>query len=247
MNKRVLSMLLALVMALSLAVPVFAAEDEFQAEEPAAPVEEEAPVMEEPAVPVEEAPAEEEPAAPAEAAPAEPMPEEEPAAPVWEPVIADMPAAAAIDEPAAISREEDGQGDADLVYSIIANGEYDIDGARSMLKLINDFRTGPDAWYWNETNTAKVVLQDLQPLTYDYALEQIAMWRAAELVHAFDHMRPDGTMPGSLIIHGVSTWAENIAYGTGPLGLMQSIFDGWAETDYGYAGQGHRRTMLTVA
>ncbi len=243
MKKRVLSLLLALVIALSLAVPAFAA-DEFQAEEPAAPVEEEAPVMEEPAAP-EEAPIVEEPAAPVEAAPAEPMPEEAPAVPVWEPEIADMPSAAAIDEPAPASREEDGLGDAYLVSPIIASGMYDGYSARKMLDLVNDFRTGPDAWYWNETNTAKVVLQDLQPLTYDYALERIAMWRAAELVLNFDHIRPDGTMPDSLIIHGVSTWAENIAYGTGPLGSMQSIFDGWAETNYGYAGQGHRRTMLS--
>ena len=44
--------------------------------------------------------------------------------------------------------------------------------ARSMLDMVNDFRTGDDAWYWNKEDTAKVEFDDLNELDYDYNLEQ---------------------------------------------------------------------------
>ena len=75
MKKRILSMFLALVMALSLSVPVFAA-DVFEPEAPMAPVEEEVPA----------APAEEEPDEPASVAVEGP-----------EPAAVDGPAAVATD------------------------------------------------------------------------------------------------------------------------------------------------------
>ncbi|MBQ6987292.1 MAG: hypothetical protein IJQ25_09935 [Oscillibacter sp.] len=56
--------------------------------------------------------------------------------------------------------------------------------ARSMLELINAFRTGNEAYYWNETNTATVESQGA-PLVYSYALEEIAMQRAAEIALSF--------------------------------------------------------------
>ena len=45
---------------------------------------------------------------------------------------------------------------------------YDQVAARSMLSLVNDFRTGSDAWYWASNDTDKVTCSGLSGLTYDY-------------------------------------------------------------------------------
>ena len=110
--------------------------------------------------------------------------------------------------------------------------------AQSMLSMINAFRAS-DAKCWNEDNTAEVAYTGLQPLTYDYALEQAAMLRAAEIAVSFSHTRPNGTLCFSalpLYMHG-----ENIAAGQT---TAASAFTSWREDDYKYAGQGHRRNML---
>ena len=122
-------------------------------------------------------------------------------------------------------------------------GSFETGMARSMLSLINAMRTGSDAWYWNENDTAKVVVSGLSNLTYDYGLEKVAMQRAAELAVRYSHTRPNGqscfsAYPASLY----ASIGENIAYGyTG----TQAMFDGWAEADEPYSGQGHRRNMLS--
>ena len=41
-----------------------------------------------------------------------------------------------------------------------------------MLAMVNDFRTGNNAWYWNSDNTEKVVCTGLEELIYDYELEK---------------------------------------------------------------------------
>lgn len=64
--------------------------------------------------------------------------------------------------------------------------------ARSMLQLVNAFRTGKDAWYWNEDDKTKTTCKDLSALAYDYELEQMAMLRAAEIALSFSHTRPNG-------------------------------------------------------
>lgn len=72
---------------------------------------------------------------------------------------------------------------------------YDQTGARSMLSMINEFRTSSDAWYWNDDDTTKTTCSNLSELTYDYTLEAVAMQRAAEiaLYYNSNHNRPDGT------------------------------------------------------
>lgn len=65
--------------------------------------------------------------------------------------------------------------------------------ARNMLSEINGFRTGSNAWYWNEDNETKTECTGLSELSYDYELEKVAMQRAAELVVSFSHTRPNGT------------------------------------------------------
>ena len=71
-------------------------------------------------------------------------------------------------------------------------GTYHQSDARKELDLVNEFRTSGDAWYWNEDNTEKISTGILNALAYDYALEKIAMQRAAEIAMLFDHTRPDG-------------------------------------------------------
>ena len=51
--------------------------------------------------------------------------------------------------------------------------EYVADSdARSMLDMINSFRTGSDAWYWNQDNTTKTTLTNLANLQSDEELEK---------------------------------------------------------------------------
>lgn len=110
--------------------------------------------------------------------------------------------------------------------------------ARKMIDMINTFRAS-DAKCWNENNTVEVTYSGLQPLTYDYALEQAAMLRAAEIAVSFSHTRPNGTLCFSalpLYMHG-----ENIAAGQT---TASSAFTSWREDNEKYAGQGHRRNML---
>ena len=136
---------------------------------------------------------------------------------------------------------EDSAALEERLQQVLDSGSYWQSEARSMLSLINAMRSGDDAWYWDENDAEKIVLTDLEKLSYDYALEQIAMRRAAELVLSFSHTRPDGTSCFSATYEGVSSWAENIAYG---YPSAQSAFIAWSEEDYPYAGQGHRRNML---
>ena len=72
-----------------------------------------------------------------------------------------------------------------------ANFRYE-DG-RKMLDLINNFRTGKDAWYLAEDNKTRVEVKGLGKLSYDYNLEKTAMQRAVEIAVYFNHTRPDGS------------------------------------------------------
>lgn len=128
---------------------------------------------------------------------------------------------------------------ADDVYTVPVTVKYDQAGARSMLEMINNFRTGKDAWYWNGSNTEKIYVSGLSPLVYDYGLEQAAMQRAAEIAVVWDHIRPNGEWCDTAAdgyLHG-----ENIAAG---YPTVAAAFEGWQETDEDCAGQGHRRNML---
>lgn len=113
--------------------------------------------------------------------------------------------------------------------------------ARSMLAMINAFRTGDDAWAWNSNNTVKVQYEDLNELVYDYDLEKAAMQRAAEIALSFSHTRPDGTSCFTAVSSGYGARGENIAAGSS---TAEGAFNQWKETDDNYAGQGHRRNML---
>jgi len=112
--------------------------------------------------------------------------------------------------------------------------------ARSMLDLINGFRTGSEANYLDKDNKTVIKVGGLKKLQYDYNLEKIAMLRAMEIAVYFSHTRPNGTK-WSTAHSGRYTMGENLAYG---YGSTKSAFEGFKEDDQGYSGQGHRRNML---
>lgn len=130
--------------------------------------------------------------------------------------------------------------EAEEVHLQIQFGQQD---ARDMLALINAFRSGNDAWYWNQDDTTKTDLTgSLSPLTYDYELEQVAMQRAAELVVYFEHERPNGQDCFSVYPASLTAMGENIAAGQR---TAQAAFVSWQEADEPYMYQGHRRNMLS--
>lgn len=114
---------------------------------------------------------------------------------------------------------------------------------REMLSMINEFRTGKDAWYWNSDDKTKTVCSGLEEFVYDYELEQIAMQRAAELALSFSHARPDGSRCFTAYTdsYNYGSKAENVAVG---FSSVKDVFVALCEEDENYAGQGHRRNML---
>ena len=128
--------------------------------------------------------------------------------------------------------------------SVKLTGKYYQSDARKMLSKINKFRTGKNAWYWNESDPAKIKVKGLKKLTYDYKLEKVAMKRAAEIAISFEHKRPNGTSCFSAYPDGYGWKGENIAMGTSRIMPMSNAFKLWQETNEPYAFQGHRRNML---
>lgn len=154
---------------------------------------------------------------------------------------------------AEIAQELETLGYADLLpddQKSCVEAEFDVTysqtEARQMLARINDFRTGDNAWEWDSTSTNKIVHTDLGELVYDYELEKAAMQRAAELVAAYDHTRPDGTACFTAYPSAFNNMAkgENIAVGTGSF-PEEKAFTLWKEEEELYDGQGHRRNMLS--
>ncbi|MBQ7637440.1 MAG: CAP domain-containing protein [Clostridia bacterium] len=131
----------------------------------------------------------------------------------------------------------------DDVYDAVINAAYEQTTARAMLDLVNELRLPENAWYWDETDTNKVYLSNLSPLSYDYELEQTAMLRASEIAVYFSHTRPNGKSCFTSYVGGYRNAGENIAYG---YDTYESVFTAFAEENDSYAGQGHRRNMLGV-
>ena len=115
--------------------------------------------------------------------------------------------------------------------------------ARSMLDMINAFRTGEDAWAWNELDSEKIQYSGLGEFVYDYELEKVAMQRAAEIAVAFSHTRPNGE--SCFLAYPKNVYkniGENIAAGSV---TAKEVFENWKEENKNYIGQGHRRNMLS--
>ena len=121
---------------------------------------------------------------------------------------------------------------------------YSQSDARSMLKMINDFRADKEVWLY-QSSGEKITVGGLSPLTYDYALERIAMRRAAELAICYSHTRPDGTNCFSAFPDnsGYSKKGENVSAG---IHTAEQTFNDWKEDGaVDYDGQAHRRSMLS--
>lgn len=134
--------------------------------------------------------------------------------------------------------------------NVLLNVEYNQTEARSMLKYINNFRTGRDPdqspWYWDETNSKKTA-DGLQELQYDTRLEKIAMQRAAEIALYWSHTRPNGGNVSSAFDEVLSYGVDYTAYGEN-IGAgykdAKSTYIALREDEDDYSGQGHRRNML---
>ncbi len=111
--------------------------------------------------------------------------------------------------------------------------------ARSQLQYINAFRA----------NSADNQSGSYGALQYSYALEEIAMQRAAEIAIDFDcqHMRPSGGSFSTLLASdGSRTMGENLASGA----TVDSAYEAymlWREDGLSYSQQGHRRNMLNAS
>ena len=88
----------------------------------------------------------------------------------------------------------------------------------SCFNLANEFRTGDEAYYWNEDNKTKTSLVgQLGTLILDYDLCKAAQIRANEIVSKFSHTRPNGSSCFTVLEDcsiSYSSCGENIAAGT---------------------------------
>ena len=147
-----------------------------------------------------------------------------------------------------ISKEETGSVQLGIQDSAVTDATIEVtysqSDARSMLKMINDFRADKDAWIY-QSSGEKITVAGLGPLSYDYTLERIAMQRAAELAICYSHSRPDGTncftaFPAN---NGYRKKGENVSAG---IHSAEQTFTDWKEDGASnYDGQAHRRSMLS--
>ena len=118
--------------------------------------------------------------------------------------------------------------------------------------ILNTFRTTKsNQWYWNQSNTAKVTCYGLKPLTRDPVLENVAKVRAKEAWTQYyangklTHDRPNGQSCWTAYPSNSNPSGENLAWGQTTSKSVITDANGWAETNDKYAGQGHRRNMLS--
>ncbi len=150
--------------------------------------------------------------------------------------------------------EEAKVNESDIVVSAASDEDYIDVGvsvtygqteARTILNMINEFRTGDDAWYWKSDNTTKKYCSNLSELEYDYNLEAAAMQRAAEVAIYMQHIRPNGEVCSTVL--GEDESGYTIVMGeclAGGQKTAEAAFEAWLEEDEDYSGQGHRRVIL---
>lgn len=118
--------------------------------------------------------------------------------------------------------------------------------ARTIFDMINEMRTNPyDMWCWDAYDNEKIPCPNLEELKYDYDLERVAMKRAAEIALSYEHERPMGGKVWDIYNEENIKWlaaGENISVGHTTAAEANL---GWREDDEPYAGQGHRRNMLS--
>ena len=118
--------------------------------------------------------------------------------------------------------------------------------ARTIFDMINEMRTNPyDTWCWDAYDNEKIPCPNLEELKYDYDLERVAMKRAAEIALSYEHERPMGGKVWDIYNEENIKWlaaGENISVGHTTAAEANL---GWREDNEPYAGQGHRRNMLS--
>ncbi len=120
--------------------------------------------------------------------------------------------------------------------TVKVTGKFGQTNARTMLDMINEFRTGDDAWYPDANG--QEVRNTLQPMTYDYGLEQAAMQRAIETALSFSATRPNGEN-NKTVLPNYSV-GENFAAGAS----AAAVFKAWKADGKPYTSQVSRRNML---
>ncbi len=108
-------------------------------------------------------------------------------------------------------------------FKIGVSGTFGQTEAREMFDMINELRTGDDAWYLDANG--QEIYDELQPVEYDYALEEEAMQRAMETAFSFSAIRPNGEPSES----------ENEIFAIGS--SAQKVFDAWknaSQNNYQY-------------
>lgn len=126
--------------------------------------------------------------------------------------------------------------------NITVSASADLIDCRTVAAELNTWRA-QDPVYKNISGT-DVHSGHTAALSYDYALEEIAIQRAIEISHQFSHTRPDGTTCFTVVDStGGTTNGENIAVG---YATPSAAFEAWKEESEPYSGQGHRRNMLGV-
>ncbi len=121
--------------------------------------------------------------------------------------------------------------------------EYGQSQAREMLPLINELRSGKNAWAYDQSGS-RIEYGDLPKLSYDYALEQIAMQRAAEIAVMYSSVRPDGSSYMTCKYDSVTSAGENILYAKDGAVTAADAMEIFKETAAGWSGQTRRRRML---
>ena len=135
---------------------------------------------------------------------------------------------------------------ADGMINVTINASFRQADARKMLPLINQFRSGKDAWYYDEESGEKVECDSLPELEYDYTLEKVAMKRALEIALCYDEKRHSGQMwktAYSECDYTGDNCAENMTYGQDN---VSAAIVALREDKGGVYGQEHRRKMLSA-
>ena len=111
--------------------------------------------------------------------------------------------------------------------------------ARELAAKANELRT-KNAWYWAENDKDKVY-PHLGALEYDYALEEIAMQRAAELVFNEDIYRPDGSTFDTLMLGDIMSNGEIFNVGCSS---VEEVLTRLARENDSYRYQNTRRRIM---
>lgn len=125
---------------------------------------------------------------------------------------------------------------------------YHETAARNTLNEINTYRADKDSWYWDQNNRFRIkasLVSKPEALSYDYALEQIAMQRLAELLFSSyqkdQTKRPNGKDVSTLTVGGQKPGYEVVAQGVTTASAAVNQLKG---SDKDYKSQPYRQLLL---